>query len=68
MSFSRPRVSDVYCAGESTGIGGLELSLVEGEIAGLAVAGNMDAARKLFPVRDETTEVCGVVESHVCVA
>ena len=44
-------VSDVYCAGESTGIGGLELSIVEGEIAGLAAAGNTDEARKLFPVR-----------------
>jgi NADPH-dependent 2,4-dienoyl-CoA reductase/sulfur reductase-like enzyme len=44
-------VSDVYCAGEPTGIGGLELSIVEGEIAGLAVAGNTDEARKLFSVR-----------------
>ncbi len=32
-------VDDVYCAGEPTGIGGLELALVEGEIAGLAAAG-----------------------------
>jgi D-hydroxyproline dehydrogenase subunit alpha len=44
-------VSDVYAAGELTGIGGLELSLVEGEIAGLAAAGKNDEARKLFPVR-----------------
>lgn len=29
----------VYCVGELTGIGGLEKALVEGEIAGLAVAG-----------------------------
>ena len=49
--FQQTSVSDVYCAGESTGIGGLELSIVEGEIAGLAVAGNNDEARKLFPVR-----------------
>ena len=49
-------------------LAGLELSIVEGEIAGLAVAGNTDEARKLFPIRDETTEVCGVVEPHVCVA
>jgi NADPH-dependent 2,4-dienoyl-CoA reductase/sulfur reductase-like enzyme len=33
---SRP---GVYCAGEPTGIGGLELALVEGEIAGRAAAG-----------------------------
>ena len=49
--FQQTSVSDVYCAGESTGIGGLELSIVEGEIAGLAVAGNTDEARRLFPVR-----------------
>ena len=49
--FQKTSVSDVYCAGESTGIGGLELSIVEGEIAGLAVAANTDEARKLFPFR-----------------
>ena len=32
-------VRNVYCAGEPTGIGGLELSLVEGQIAGYAAAG-----------------------------
>lgn len=31
-------VNDVYCAGELTGIGGLEKALCEGEIAGLACA------------------------------
>ncbi len=51
--FQQTTVSDVYSAGESTGIGGLELSIVEGEIAGLMVAGNTDAARKLFPIRDK---------------
>ncbi|HJU91337.1 MAG TPA: FAD/NAD(P)-binding oxidoreductase [Pyrinomonadaceae bacterium] len=51
--FQQTTVSDVYCAGEPTGIGGLELSIVEGEIAGLAVAGNTDEARKLFPIRDK---------------
>ena len=49
--FQQTTVPDVYSAGESTGIGGLELSLVEGEIAGLAVAGELGEARKLFPVR-----------------
>jgi NADPH-dependent 2,4-dienoyl-CoA reductase/sulfur reductase-like enzyme len=32
-------VEGVYCAGEPTGIGGLEKALCEGEIAGLACAG-----------------------------
>ena len=29
----------IYCAGESTGVGGMDLSVAEGEIAGLAAAG-----------------------------
>ncbi len=33
-------VNGVYCAGELTGIGGLEKALIEGEIAGLAAAGH----------------------------
>ncbi len=40
-------VANIYCAGEPTGIGGLELSLVEGQIAGLAAAGSSEKARKL---------------------
>src|SRR5262249_36897392 len=44
-------VEQVYAVGESTGIGGLELSLVEGEIAGLAAADNRSEARKLFGSR-----------------
>jgi NADPH-dependent 2,4-dienoyl-CoA reductase/sulfur reductase-like enzyme len=50
-AFQQTTVANVYSAGETTGIGGLELSLVEGEIAGLAVAGKHVAARELFPVR-----------------
>ena len=49
--FQQTTVAKVYSAGETTGIGGLELSLVEGEIAGLAAAGRLDEARKLFPAR-----------------
>jgi D-hydroxyproline dehydrogenase subunit alpha len=49
--FQQTNVSHVYAAGETTGIGGLDLSLVEGEIAGLAVANRHDKARKLFSVR-----------------
>jgi NADPH-dependent 2,4-dienoyl-CoA reductase/sulfur reductase-like enzyme len=43
-------VPDVYCVGELTGVGGLEKALVEGEVAGLAVAGR--SANHLFPRRD----------------
>lgn len=49
--FQQTSVPRVYAVGESTGIGGLELSLVEGEIAGLAIAGRHEEARRLFPLR-----------------
>jgi len=45
-------IAGVYCAGEITGIGGLELSLAEGEIAGLAAAGRLETARHRFPARE----------------
>jgi D-hydroxyproline dehydrogenase subunit alpha len=32
-------VANVYCAGEPTGIGGVDLSIAEGQIAGLAASG-----------------------------
>ncbi|HUB77413.1 MAG TPA: FAD-dependent oxidoreductase [Bryobacteraceae bacterium] len=44
-------VRGVYAAGEATGIGGLELSLSEGEIAGYAASGNSDRAKDLFGAR-----------------
>ena len=37
-------VAGIYCAGEPTGIGGLELSLAEGEVAGYAAAGQQAKA------------------------
>ncbi|HTU36112.1 MAG TPA: FAD-dependent oxidoreductase [Candidatus Acidoferrum sp.] len=49
--FQRTSVPHVYCAGETTGIGGLEKSLVEGQIAGHAAARDESAARKLFAER-----------------
>lgn len=40
-------VPGVFCAGEPTGIGGLERALLEGEIAGAAAAGRHPSARQL---------------------
>jgi len=51
--FQQTTVPHVYAAGEATGIGGLELSLVEGEIAGLAAAGKRNAAQTLFAAREK---------------
>jgi NADPH-dependent 2,4-dienoyl-CoA reductase/sulfur reductase-like enzyme len=36
----RSSVQDVYCAGEGTGVGGVDLALAEGHIAGLHAAGS----------------------------
>jgi thioredoxin reductase len=44
--FQRATVDGVYCAGEPTGVGGVNRSLVEGTIAGLAASGKVDAARR----------------------
>ncbi len=46
-------VRDVYCAGEPTGIGGVELAVAEGRIAGLAAAGANEQAARLFGERDK---------------
>ena len=51
--FQQTTVPSIYCAGEPTGIGGVELALVEGAIAGLAAAGAGDAARALFSKRSK---------------
>ncbi len=48
-ALQRTTVPDVFAAGEVTGIGGLDRSLVEGEIAGLAAGGDEAGARFLFP-------------------
>ena len=53
---------DVYCAGEPTGIGGLELSLVEGQIAGHAAAGRLDPARRLLAKRDKMRRFAAALE------
>lgn len=50
----RTSIPHIFCAGESTGIGGLEKSLLEGEIAGLASVGQQKKARRLIPKRQPT--------------
>jgi len=45
-------IPDVFCAGEPTGVGGLELAHLEGKIAGLAALGKLKVARKFLTQRD----------------
>jgi NADPH-dependent 2,4-dienoyl-CoA reductase/sulfur reductase-like enzyme len=50
--FQQTATPGIYAAGEVTGIGGLDLSLVEGEIAGYAATRKPDRARALFGARE----------------
>jgi NADPH-dependent 2,4-dienoyl-CoA reductase/sulfur reductase-like enzyme len=59
--FQQTSVPLVYAAGEATGIGGLDLSLVEGEIAGLAAADKRTEARKLFAARSKGQEFARIL-------
>ena len=45
-------VSNVFCAGEPTGVGGLDASLLEGKIAGYSAAGRIELAKPLLKQRD----------------
>jgi len=49
----------IFSAGESTGIGGLDLALVEGQIAGLAAAGKKEQAVQLFGKRNALAKWAG---------
>jgi NADPH-dependent 2,4-dienoyl-CoA reductase/sulfur reductase-like enzyme len=68
-------VEGVYCAGEPTGIGGVEKSLVEGKIAGYSALGRHDAAEALWAARAQATRFSTVLADtfelrpelkHVC--
>ncbi len=43
--------ANVYCAGELTGIGGVDTAVIEGRIAGFCATGQLDRARRLFSRR-----------------
>jgi D-hydroxyproline dehydrogenase subunit alpha len=51
--FQQTSVENIFCAGEPTGIAGVESSLIEGKIAGFAATGNEDKVRSLFRDRDK---------------
>jgi NADPH-dependent 2,4-dienoyl-CoA reductase/sulfur reductase-like enzyme len=43
-TWQQTTVPGIYCAGEGTGVGGMDKALAEGRIAGLAAAGRQDLA------------------------
>jgi D-hydroxyproline dehydrogenase subunit alpha len=57
---SRP---SIYCAGELTGIGGVDLALVEGELAGLAAAGKSPGEPSLAARRVRQAEFAARLEA-----
>lgn len=59
LETSRP---GIFCAGEVTGIGGVDLALVEGEIAGLAAAGLAGETRPLLPERRRALEFAAALD------
>ena len=46
--YQRTSVDNIFCAGEGTGVGGVDLSLAEGRIAGLAATGRPNEAEQFF--------------------
>jgi D-hydroxyproline dehydrogenase subunit alpha len=55
-------VDGVFAAGECTGIGGVDLSLVEGEIAGYAACGETARASHLFGKRSRAKRFAGTLD------
>lgn len=61
--FQQTTIPGVFCAGEPTSIGGVELALVESQIAGLAVADRMNQARALFSARKKLSKFAAALEA-----
>ena len=45
-------IAGIYCAGEPTGVAGVDSAMLQGEIAGLAAAGLRQKATRLYSKRD----------------
>src|SRR5271154_5205657 len=60
--YQRTSVPGIFCAGEPTGIGGLELALSQGEIAGYAATNGEGRARNLFAKRARYQKVVHILQ------
>lgn len=56
-------IANIYCAGEPTGIGGVDLAVLEGQIAGFAAAGEQHKARRIFRARAHHREFANALEN-----
>jgi NADPH-dependent 2,4-dienoyl-CoA reductase/sulfur reductase-like enzyme len=55
-------VANVFCAGEPTGIGGLDASLLEGQIAGYAASGHSQKANQFLRQRDKQRKFAAALD------
>jgi NADPH-dependent 2,4-dienoyl-CoA reductase/sulfur reductase-like enzyme len=60
--WQRTSADGVFAAGECTGIGGVDLSWVEGEIAGFAACGETARASRLFGKRSRAKRFAGALD------
>ncbi len=58
----RTSVNGVFSVGESAGVGGLDLALIEGQIAGLVATGKDANASPLFPKRDALRKIATAMD------
>jgi len=61
--FQNTTVASVFCAGEPTTVGGVELAIIEGQIAGLAAAGRATEARAFFAKREKARRFAQLLDS-----
>lgn len=60
--FQETTVKGIFCAGEPTSIGGVDLAVVEGQIAGLAATGSNRDAQSLFRRREKARRFAHVLD------
>jgi D-hydroxyproline dehydrogenase subunit alpha len=60
--WQRTSADGVFAAGECTGIGGVDLSVAEGAIAGYAACGDTARARRLFGMRDRAKRFAAALD------
>jgi hypothetical protein len=58
----RTSVNGVFSVGESAGVGGLDLALIEGQIAGFVASGKEASAGPLFPKRDALRKIAAAMD------
>ena len=64
--YQQTSLENTYCAGEPTGIGGIDSALTEGRIAGLAAAGKKDKANKLLSRRNRYIKFAKAMAAGFC--